>query len=195
MQKENLTRIIPPNTDDKDIPLLVKLKDKRFIYNYSSNVPRLFIYISCILYIIFGVTFLSIDKNIIFKCPESRIMYYISIYICLFIGSNIYFDKLIQNIRANKYNKLIFITYPVFISHILIIIWGIIELYIITNNINNDTSIPGTFVNNTDCEKLINTTSWQIGNLTFYISIISFVAYLLTLIYIIAIRDGELHSP
>ena len=189
MLEENLTRIIPPNTNEKEIPLLIRLSDKRFVYSHSPNVPRVFILIICILYIIFGVTFLSIDKSVILKCPESHIIFYIGSYICLFIASNIYFDKFIKNINNQKFKKLIFIIYPVFISHILILTWGIIELYIIPNNINNDTSIPGTFVNNTSCEKLINTTSWQIGNLSFYISIISFISYIFTWAYIISVRE------
>ena len=176
--------------NNREIPLLVKLHDKRLIYSYSTNVSRLFICIISILYIIFGVTFLSIDKNVILKCQESHIMFYIISYICLFICSNIYFDKLIQNISNFKFKKLIFIIIPLFICHILVITWGIVELYIIPNNINNDTSIKGTFVNNTDCYKLKDTSTWEMSNLTFYISILAFLLYVLTIAYIISIRDS-----
>ena len=172
--------------ETNSIPLLVRLNDKRFIYDYSYKSIYLTVMLISIVYLICGIVFLSLDKNAIILCPESHILFYIITYLCLFAASNMYLDSFIHsspNQNCRKYTGLLI---PLCFLHVVIIGWGILEMSIIPDNINNDTSIPYTFINNTSCYDLKKTSSWEFANATLYISIISFIIYIICIFYILA---------
>jgi len=153
-------------------------------YNKWRLIRTLILTISTIIYTVCGITFLIINKNNITTCPESHILFYIVVCICLFAISNLCFENLIKsNMQHYKIGQCVWIIVAIIVFHILILGWGIIELYIIPNNINNNTQIPDTFVNNTACGSLKETNIWHYGYATIVVICISILINIILIFY------------
>lgn len=156
---------------EKQIPLIVRLHGKSMIYDFSKNVINTYVYIVSLLYIIIYVIFLSLDKNIIYHCDKSHIIGYNSLVLSLFLVSNIYFHILFKNNGNLTCDKIsLCITFLIF--HIILIGCGIYVIFIVNYNNNN-------------CINLINSNSWVLTHISFYVNIISLLFYIIFFIYIL----------
>ena len=153
-----------------EIPLIVKLHGKHLIYSFSQNVIQFYVYLVACLYFILSIVFLATDFNTIWGCNDSHIIEYNCTYCLLFILTNIYFDL------AFEYKKnIITFNISLIIYHIMLIAWGIYEIFIFNYSDNP----------NADCQKLIICNYWVLTHISFYISIISFPFYIISMFQLV----------
>jgi len=153
-----------------ELPLIVKSNGNRFISVFSENIIKFYVYLVTCLYGIASVVFLITDFNSIKNCNDSHIIEYNCTYCFLFIITNIYFDL------AFEYKKnLITFNISLVIFHLILIVCGIYELFIFNYSDNP----------NDNCSKLIICNYWILTHISFYISIISFPFYIISIIKLV----------